>query len=337
MTPVEFPAGLKKLLAPYEAPILAWSLFQIASTFLLFLGACAGMYWSIRLAWWLPLLLAGPTAGLLVRVFIIQHDCGHGSLFRSRRFNDWVGTACSLMTLAPYSNWRRQHAGHHANWNNLDRRESGADIYSACLTVNEYKALTAWRRFVYRAVRHPLIANLLIPPAVFLLLYRIPFDTPKTMGRERRRVYATNLAIFVEFALLSWLFGLRAVVLVQVPVMALAAIAGVWLFSLQHRFDGALWARQEDWTLTGASIAGSSYLELPRVLQWFTGNIGFHHIHHLSPRMPNYRLAACHRAIPALRGVKTLRIGEGLAATRLLLWDESRSSLVPFSAVKTVV
>jgi omega-6 fatty acid desaturase (delta-12 desaturase) len=324
--------GLRKQLAPFEAPIIKTSIVQVATTLLLFIGACVAMYWSIRLGWWAPLLLSAPTGGLLVRVFIIQHDCGHGSMFRTRRFNDWVGTACSLMTLAPYANWRRQHAGHHANWNNLDRRESGADIYSACMTVAEYRALPRMRRFFYRALRHPVIANLLIPPVVFILLYRVPFDTPRSMRRERWLVYGTNLALAAELALLSWAVGFRQVLLVQVPVMAIAAIAGVWLFSLQHRFEGALWAPQSEWTLQGAALRGSSYLRLPRALQWFTGNIGFHHIHHLSPRMPNYRLAACHRAIAALQTVKTLRIGEGLAATRLALWDEAQEKLVSFAA-----
>jgi omega-6 fatty acid desaturase (delta-12 desaturase) len=323
------PVGLSARMAAFESPSPLMSIFQVGSTATLFIAACGSMYWSISLSYWLTLLLAFPTAGLLVRLFIVQHDCGHGSLFASRRLNDLTGTLCSLVTFAPH--WRRQHAGHHANWNNLDRRESGADIYSSCLTVAEYKALTRRGRFVYRATRHAVVSHFLVPPVVFLLLYRTAFDTPREWTRERHSVWLTNAGILAMFGLLALVFGLPAVLMVQLPVMIIASIVGVWLFSLQHRFDGAVWARQGDWTVSTAALEGSSYLRLPPVLQWFTGNIGFHHIHHLSPRIPNYRLADCHRALPMLRTVTTIGWKQGLAATRLALWDEAASRLIRFS------
>jgi omega-6 fatty acid desaturase (delta-12 desaturase) len=272
-----------------------------------------------------------PTSGLLVRVFIVQHDCGHGAFFRSRRANDAVGMICSVLTFTPYANWRRQHNLHHGNWNNLDRRQAGTDLYSECLTVEEYWARPRWRRFTYRALRHPIVGQIIIPPLVFLFFYRLPFDTPKAWVKERRSVHRTNLAIIaVMGGLMLWL-GLWPVLLIQVPVIALTAIIGVLLFSLQHRFEGAIWAWQEDWNATTAALHGSSFFKLPRLLQWFTGNIGFHHVHHLSPRVPNYRLEECHRAVPALQAAKTLTWWQGLKAIRLMLWDEANAQMVTFS------
>jgi omega-6 fatty acid desaturase (delta-12 desaturase) len=334
--PSDFWAGpeFRREVAKFEAPSVAYSAFQFASTVALFVAVLTAMYWLFPISMWLSWALVLPAGGLLVRIFIIQHDCGHGALFRSRRLNDIVGRICGLLTLTPYAHWRQQHAGHHNNWNNLDRRESGADIYSSCLTVAEYRALSPLRRFGYRAMRHPLVAHFLLPPAVFLFLYRVPFDTPRKRWRERRSVYATNLGILCLFGALSAVFGLERVLLIQIPVSMVASIVGVWLFALQHRFDGAAWTRQGQWNFTDAAVSGSSFLKLPRIFQWLTGNIGFHHIHHLSPRIPNYRLEACHRSVSALHRVKVLDWREGLSATRLALWDESRRRLVRFSAAR---
>jgi omega-6 fatty acid desaturase (delta-12 desaturase) len=305
-------------------------LVQLSTSVGLFIGACAAMYWSLQISYILTLALSVPAALLLVRVFIVQHDCGHGSFFASRRANDWMGMFCSMLTLTPYVSWRRQHAGHHANWNNLDRRDAGYDIYSACLTVAEYKKLARWKRLFYRVSRHPLIAHVLIPPLVFLILYRVPFDTPKNWNRERYAVYATDLALILLVVALSLTVGLRAVLLVQLPVMILTSIIGVGLFAVQHRFDDSLWARQDEWRFANAALEGSSHLKLPKLLQWSTGNIGFHHVHHLAPRIPNYRLEACYRAVPALRAQSSLTLGEALRSIRLALWDEDGKRLVGF-------
>lgn len=318
-------------LAPFQAPALGSSLAQMATSFGGFFGACIAMYLLAGLSYWLALPLALPAAGFLVRIFIIQHDCGHGSFFRSRRANHAPGVACSLLTLAPYASWRRHHAGHHAVWNNLDRRESGVDIYSSCLTVAEYRALGPGRRLLYRATRHPLVANLLLPPLVFLLLYRVPFDMPRSWGRERRALYATNAALVALFGGLGLAVGFDALLAVQLPVILLASIIGVWLFSVQHRFEETLWARRDRWRYAEAAIRGSSYLRLPALLRWFTGNIGFHHVHHLNPRIPNYRLQACHEANAALEAAPVLTLRTALAAWRYALWDEDRGRMVRFA------
>jgi omega-6 fatty acid desaturase (delta-12 desaturase) len=218
---------------------------------------------------------------------------------------------------------------HHASWNNLER-DTGNDIYSACLTLHEYLARSRWQRFLYRLPRHPLIANLLLPPLVFVLLYRLPFDTPRNWSRERRSVYMTNVALVALFGALAALLGWREVLLVHLPVMVVASIVGVWLFTLQHRFETAHWATDGDWNFVDAALRGSSWFGLPRVLHWLTGNIGFHHVHHLNPRIPNYRLRAAHEAMQALRPTRPLRLRAGLDAPWLTLWDEARGRLVRF-------
>lgn len=322
--------GLRREVAAYQIPVLLDSVSQLASSFGGFVGTCAAMHVLAGVSYWLALPLAPLAAGFLVRIFIIQHDCGHHAFFRSRRANDVVGAACSLLTLTPYASWRRQHAGHHGVWNDLDRRQSGADIYSSCLTVAEYAALGRWERRWYRITRHPLVANVLLPPLVFLLLYRLPFDMPRNWRRERMLVHATTLALVALIGGLGLLVGFGQLAAVQLPVTVLAAIAGVWLFSVQHRGDRTVWARHDAWDPTSAALRGSTYLQLPRILQWFTGNIGFHHVHHLNPRVPNYRLQACHERIADRCAVPRLSLLDGLRALRLALWDEDRARMVTF-------
>jgi len=305
---------------------------QIASSFGGFIATCAVMYIVAGFSYWLAVPFAPLAAGFLVRIFIIQHDCGHGAFFRTRRANDMLGIICSLVTLAPYAAWKRQHAGHHGIWNNLDRRQSGLDIYSSCLTVAEYSALTPGARWRHRLIHHPLVANVLLPPLVFLLLYRFPFDTPRSWRRERTAVYLTDLALLVIVGGLGFAFGFDRVLVVQLPIMICAAIIGVWLFSVQHRFENSFWARADEWSAEKAALRGSSYLRLPNILRWFTGNIGFHHIHHLNPRIPNYRLAACQNANPDLQETPTLSFAEALRAWRYGLWDEERRRMVSFAS-----
>ncbi len=316
--------------ARFRSPILPRSLLQIANTIVPYLALLAGMYWALSVSYWLVLILAFPAAGLLVRIFIIQHDCGHNSFFQSRHANRMIGRLCSLMTLAPFAHWRRQHAMHHANWNNLDRRESGADIYSSCLTLAEYRTLSPRARLRYRMLQNPALSLLLFPPIIFIILYRIPFDTPKAWVAERRSVWLTNGVLSLMFGALTALVGARDLLLVQLPVTVLASIVGVWLFSLQHRFPQVQWLRTKEWSYLAASLRGSSYLRLPKVLQWLTGNIGFHHIHHLDPRIPNYRLEDCHMACPAARTIPVLTLRDGLSASRYALWDEENARMVRF-------
>jgi omega-6 fatty acid desaturase (delta-12 desaturase) len=319
--------SLRCEVAQFQAPILRKSVSQVTTSFGGFFATCAAMYAVIDVSTWMALALAPLAAGFLVRIFIIQHDCGHLSFFRSRRANDIIGFACSLLTLTPYASWRRQHAGHHGVWNDLDRRQSGADIYSSCLTVAEYRALSPRRRRWYRTTRHPFVANLLLPPLIFTLLYRLPFDMPKSWRLERRMVHLTTLALVVALGGLGLALGYERVAAVQLPVMVLAAIIGVWLFSVQHRGEKTRWSRHDAWDPTSAALQSSTYLRLPAALHWFTGNIGFHHVHHLNPRVPNYRLQECHERIATHCDVPILSFREGLRALRFVLWDEDRDRM----------
>lgn len=304
----------------------------MATSFGGFIATLGAMYYlALEVSYWPVLALAPLAAGFLVRIFIIQHDCGHASYFRSRRAMAALGVLCSLCTLTPFTSWRRQHKGHHAIWNNLDRRQSGVDIYSTCLTVNEYRRLTPRQRWRYRLARHPLVANLLLPPVVFLVLYRLPFDMPKSWRRERRDVLFTNLSLLALYGGLGLVFGFGTMLAVQLPVIALGAIVGVGLFTLQHRGEEVVWSRREEWDPAAASIEGSTYLRLPRILQWFTGNIGFHHVHHLNHRVPNYRLQRSHEAIMQLAPcIRTLSLWSGVRSLNFVLWDELRKRMVTF-------
>jgi omega-6 fatty acid desaturase (delta-12 desaturase) len=322
-------AELRQAVAAFAHPITGAGLLQLLTSFGLFATGCVAMYLVHPISYPLTLALALPTGALLVRIFIIQHDCGHGSFFASRRANTIVGRLCSVVTLTPYANWGRQHGLHHAHWNNLERG-AGADIYSACLTMREYLARSPWQRLLYRLPRHPLIANVLLPPLVFVLLYRLPFDTPRSWTRERHSVYMTNAVLTALFGTLIALLGWRQVLLVHLPIMVVASIVGVWLFTLQHRFETAHWTMGGEWSFVDAALQGSSWFRLPRALHWLTGNIGFHHVHHLNPRVPNYRLRAAHEAVQMLRPMRPLGLRDGLGAPWLTLWDETRGRLVRF-------
>ena len=320
--------SMRNIAAQYRAPNAATSAGQFASSFLPLVGLHVLMYAGLSLGWWPVLVLTIPAAGFVVRIFIIQHDCGHGSFLRSRRSNDAVGMLCSLATFTPYAMWRRQHAGHHANWNNLDRRTSGLDIYSNCLTVAEYDQLPRGRRLLHRISLHPVISLLVLPPLIFMALYRLPFDAPAGWDRERWAVHQTNAALLAVYGSIGLIVGLVPLLLVSLPTMVIASIVGVWLFSLQHRFEGVQWLRRDQWNAVEASLHGSSNLQLPRPLQWLTGNIGFHHVHHFDPKVPNYRLEGCHRAHPAFQTAPVVTLRSGLSSARYCLWDEQRQVMV---------
>lgn len=332
-TPDTSTSDLRQTVSQFQSPALGASLFQIVTSVGGFLLTCAAMYVLADISVWLAVALSPLAAGFLLRVFIIQHDCGHGAFFGSRRLNDATGFVCGLLTLTPYASWRRQHAGHHGIWNNLDRRNTGADIYSSCLTVAEYEALGPWQRRWYRLSRGPFIANLLVPPLVFILLFRLPFDMPRQWRRERLAVYLTNLCLVAIFAGLGLALGFDRVLLVQLPIMVIASIVGVWLFSIQHRSDRTVWARQKDWNAVTASLQGSNYLKLPRWLQWFTGNIGLHHIHHLNPKVPNYRLQQCHDALKSRISVPVYSLRAAFRAMFYTLWDEENGRMVTFRSL----
>ena len=322
--------ALRRTLKSFERPTLERSLVQIATSLGAFLALSAAMYLLAEVSLWLAVAPLPLAAFLLVRLFILQHDCGHGSFFRSRRANDVLGYVCSLFTLTPYLGWRRQHAQHHGVWNNLDRRASGADIYSTCLTVEEYLALGPWQRRWHRLTRHPLFANLLLPPFIFVALYRLPFDMPAGWDKERRNVFATNLALVVLYGTLVLALGWHEVAAISLGIMVLAAIVGVWLFSIQHRFEGATWVREDKWNHADASLSGTSHLRLTPALRWLTGNIGLHHIHHLAPRIPNYALQDSHDAVANLAPSRAIGLREALAAMRFTLWDEAHERMATF-------
>ncbi len=281
------------------------------------------MYRSLAISYWLTLALIVLASGFLVRIFIILHDCGHGSFFRSQRANDLLGSICGVLTFTPYLQWRHDHAMHHATAGDLDRRGYG-DVYT--LTVAEYRAMSRVDRLKYRFFRHPVLMLLAGPVWSFLLLQRVSLATSR--ARERRSVHLTNLAILAMAVGLALLMGWKAYLLIQLSVVLLAGTVAVWLFYCQHQFEEAYWAEHEEWDFEKAAIEGSSYFHMPRVLQWFTGNIGFHHVHHLNPRIPNYHLEASHKAHPRFQEATVLTWRSSLQCFAFKLWDEERRQMV---------
>ena len=288
------------------------------------------MYWSLAAGyWWVTLILAVPTAGFVVRMFIIQHDCGHGSFFKSRKANDRLGSIIGVFTMTPYLHWRKRHAIHHATASNLDERFIG-DVPT--WTVDEYLEKDTWDRLKYRIFRFPLMLFVILPFGLFFILHRIPSGTASK--KERRGIFWTNIAIAVLWITLIAIVGWQAFLLVHVSVMWLSACIGTWMFFVQHQFEDTYWEHQEEWDYTLAGLQGSSYYKLPKVLQWFTGNIGFHHIHHLSPRIPNYLLEKCHNENQMFQNVITMTLRTSLETIFLSLWDKNQRKLISFRQLR---
>jgi omega-6 fatty acid desaturase (delta-12 desaturase) len=283
------------------------------------------MYFTVQWSWWLTVPLAVLAGGLLIRIFIIFHDCGHGSFLRSKRTNRIIGFVCGLLTFTPYERWTWEHARHHARSGNLDHRGIG-DIWT--LTVEEYLALSRWQRLRYRMARHPLLFLGFGPFFLMLFKERLPYNCGD--ARERRSVWWMNAAVLAMVLALGSLFGWINYVVIQLIILWVGGVAGVWLFYVQHQYEGVYWARGKGWNYTDAALQGSSYYRLPRVLQWFTGNIGFHHIHHLSPRVPNYHLQRCHEANELFQQVPELTLRASAKTLSLRLWDETTGRLVGF-------
>ncbi|HSE43495.1 MAG TPA: fatty acid desaturase [Acidobacteriota bacterium] len=286
---------------------------------------------SLSVSYWITALLLIPAAGLFVRIFIIFHDCCHNSFFNSRRANDILGFITGFLTFTPYRDWQQKHAIHHANAADLDRRGMG-DVWT--LTVQEYLESSLWKKFAYRLARNPFILFVIAPLFLFLIQYRVPsFGTDK---RARYSVLWTNLAILGIASAISSLFGIRSYLIIQLAIMIVAGSAGVWLFYVQHQFDGVYWARHSNWDYAKAALQGSSFYKLPKILQWFSGNIGFHHVHHLSPRIPNYNLEMCHKADPLIESVKPVTLLSSLKSFRFRLWDEELQIPVGYGHLRTV-
>jgi acyl-lipid omega-6 desaturase (Delta-12 desaturase) len=319
----------RRAIAPYERPSVNRSVWQLINTSLPFVCLWYAAYRSLAVSYWLTLALAVPTGGLLVRLFIIFHDCCHGSFFPSRIANEAVGTLTGILTCCPFAQWRHSHNVHHATSGNLDRRGMG-DI--RMLTVDEYLALPRLGRLGYRIYRNPLFMFGFGPVVVFLLAYR--FNRKGAGRKERLNTYISNGGIAAVVGLLCWAIGWRAFLLVQAPVFLISGAAGFWLFYVQHQFEGTYFARTGDWDYVQASLQGSSFFRLPRVLQWFTGSIGYHHIHHLGPRVPNYLLERAHRENPLFREVTEITLLSSFRSLRFRLWDEPQQRLVGFGYLK---
>jgi acyl-lipid omega-6 desaturase (Delta-12 desaturase) len=290
-----------------------------------------GMWYSLGLGYWLTLLLAIPTGGFLVRLFALQHDCGHGSLFKRRWLNDAVGRVIGVVTLTPYDYWRRAHASHHATSGNLDRRGIG-DITT--LTVLEYDALSPRRKLAYRFYRHPLVLFGVGPVYLFILKHRLPLDLPWLQRRQWFSVLGTNVALACLLTAMALLIGPIDFLKIQLPLVLLGSSAGVWLFFVQHQYETAYWRRSGRWDFRQAALFGSSYYSLPKLLQWMTASIGLHHVHHLSSRIPNYRLQECLDRTPELKVAARLTMIQSLACATLSLWDEQAGKMIRFRDLK---
>jgi len=320
-------------LAGYRAPSHARSVLEITVTLLPFAGIWALSWTAVHFGYWqLSLLLAIPGTGFLVRLFMIQHDCGHGSFFRNRYVNDGVGRLIGVLTLTPYDAWRLAHAQHHATSGNLDRRGIG-DIDT--LTVREFNALSIWGRLGYRAYRHPLVMFVIGPAYVFLFQNRVPSKLRRHCRVSWISAMSTNLAIAAVAGLLIWFLGFGTFLLVHVPMTLLAASVGVWLFYVQHQFEEAFWARDEEWSRHDAALRGSSHYVLPGVLRWVTANIGAHHVHHLCSGIPYYRLPRVLRDHPELSSMNRITLVQSLRCVRLVLWDEAHRRLVSFREARS--
>jgi omega-6 fatty acid desaturase (delta-12 desaturase) len=320
-----------RVLARYRDPDTARSIVEIALTVFPLLALWAGMWAVLQVSPWLCLPLAIPAAGFLVRLFMIQHDCSHGSFFRRRAANDWVGRVIGVVTLTPHDLWRRTHAIHHAGMGNLDERGIG-DVTT--MTVGEYLSRGRWRRLAYRIYRHPAMLFGVGPTYLFLLQHRLPIGLMRKGWQPWISTMATNLAIALIAVGVVWLLGGEAFLLIQLPTAMLAASAGVWLFYVQHQFENTYWEQDNAWSHAESSLHGSSYYVLPGVLRWLTANIGMHHVHHLNSRIPFYRLPQVLQHHPELAEAGKLTLAESFRCVRLTLWDERRKRLISFREMR---
>ncbi len=321
------PRALAKALTRHRTPSTPRALFEMAVTLIPF-----AVFWTAALVcaqrgWWTGLLFTVPAAGFLTRIFLIQHDCGHGAFFPSKAANDWTGRVLGVVTLTPYAYWRQTHAIHHATSGHLDRRIAGGiDTF----TIEEYRAMTPGRRWLYRAYRHPITQFAFGPAFVFFVQHRVPVDLMHAGWRPWASAMATNLAVAgVFFTFGSWL-GWGAFLLVHLLTVAMAASLGVWLFYVQHQFEESHWSRQGRWQRDEAALHGSSYYDLPAPLRWLTANIGVHHVHHVDSRVPFYRLGEVLKEQPELKTIGRLTIPESFRCVKLALWDERRERMVSF-------
>ncbi|WP_027093953.1 fatty acid desaturase [Cohnella thermotolerans] len=322
-------AQLKQSTLPFEKNDSKSSLVQMANTLVPLILLWLAGYAGLSVSYWLTLPLLIAASGFLIRTFILFHDCCHGSFFKSKRANDMIGTILGILTHVPYRQWKNSHAKHHATSGNLDKRGVG-DMW--ILTVDEYAAAPRWRRLAYRFYRNPLIMFGLGPIFVFLIQYR--FNAKGARRKERMNTYLTNLLIAALYVLMIWAIGWQDFLLIQGPIFFVSGLLGIWLFYVQHQFEDSYFENEAEWSYVRAAVEGSSYYKLPRLLQWITGNIGFHHVHHLNPKVPNYNLEKAHLATPPLQKAATITIGTSLQSLRFRLWDEESKTFVGYRKIR---
>jgi omega-6 fatty acid desaturase (delta-12 desaturase) len=315
------------LLKQYQQPDDWHSIRQILNSVLPFLAISVLLVYSLSTSYWLTLALSVINAGFIARIFIIQHDCGHRSFFKSNKANNVLGSILGVITMTPYYLWRRNHAKHHATSGNLDSRGVG-DVYT--MTVSEYQSESPWERFKYRFYRHPFTLFVIGPIAIFFISHRFPLKTKKSEREERLSVHLTNLALAVIIVGLGLLIGFKQLFLAFFPMYFIGFSFGVYLFFIQHQFEDTYWRRKPEWDYFQAAMEGASFFKLPKVLQWFSGNIGFHHIHHLGPLIPNYLLEQAYKENPLFQDAKTITLATSLKSASLKLWDEQRGKLISF-------
>ncbi len=326
-------AGVRTL-TRYREPSFARSMLELVITAVPFVLLWILMWVTLDVSYWLCLLIAVPAAGFLVRLFMIQHDCGHGSFFRHRLTNDWIGRVIGVLTLTPYAFWRHTHALHHASSGNLDRRGIG-DIDT--LTVREYLSLSRRGRLRYRLYRHPIVMFGIGPAYLFILKHRLPVDGLRGGWQPWLSIMGTNAAIAVLVATMIWLVGVGPFLLVHLPIALLASSIGVWLFYVQHQFEDTFWVDDKGWNFREAAVRGSSHYDLPAILRWFTANIGVHHVHHLCSRIPYYRLPQVLRDHPQFAAVGRLTLVKSLWCVRMVLWDERQQRLISFRELHAIM
>lgn len=326
MTPAPKRLVPQGALAAYAQPRLGRGLLDVATSVVPYLVLSVAMYFALRLSPFIVVALVPPTAGFLVRVFVVFHDCAHGSLLPSRRANTWVGTALGLLVLSAFGTWRRSHSIHHATSGNLDRRGVG-DVLT--LTVSEYQARSWQGQLAYRLFRNPFVMFGLGPVFAMVVLPRLV--ARGAQPSKRKSVLATDAALALVVGSLCWLIGWRDFLVVWAPAALLAGSVGIWLFYVQHQFEAAYWQRKGEWSYADAALYGSSYLKLPKVLQFFTANIGLHHVHHFNARIPNYNLQSAHDNTAAFASVPAISLRDGARAVKFKLWDEEAGQLVTFA------
>ena len=326
------PRALLKEVTHFREPRHSRSVFEIAVTVAPFVALWLLTWAALDSGYVIGLLLTVPAGALLLRIFLIQHDCGHGAFFRGRAANDWIGRVLGVLTFTPYDYWRRSHAIHHASTGNLDARGTG-DVDT--LTVAEFRALGVGRRFLYRLYRHPIVLFGFGPAYLFLLRHRLPIGMMRKGWRPWASAMGTNASIAAVAGALIWAMGLKLFLLVHLPITLVAASLGVWFFYVQHQFEHTQWDRGDEWSFHSSAVHGSSHYDLPPVLRWFSANIGVHHVHHLASRIPFYRLPEVLREVPALARCSRVTIGQSFRAVRLVLWDEEKRRLVSFAEARS--